>query len=98
MVTPVATSSAKKRRRSRTITPTSRQPTDDDSVDGGEDTDMTLVEVTSIQPVSTHDERPGGHVDNELDPDLTFIHGPGNPRVAPEFTDQVPHTTIQSEN
>jgi hypothetical protein len=98
MVTPVATSSAKKRRRSRTTTPTSRQPTDDDSVDGGEDTDMTLVEVTSIQPASTQDERPGGHVENELDPDLTFIHGPGNPRVAPEFTGQVPHTTIQSEN
>lgn len=69
MVTPVATSSAKKRRRSRTTSPTSRQPTDDDSVDGGEDTKMTLVEMTSIQPASTHDDRPGGHVENELDSD-----------------------------
>ena len=77
MVTLIASTSARKRMYSATTTPICRQPIDDDSVDGGEDAEMKLDEVTSIQLAPTHDERPGGHEQNGLDPDLTSCTGPG---------------------
>ena len=46
VVTPVAFMNASKVRRSRTTTPISRQLTDDDSMNGGEDSEITLDAVT----------------------------------------------------
>jgi hypothetical protein len=92
------TPSARKRRRRATPTPPQvRMPSDDESLDGEEDEEMTAEQILEV-PTGLGEEEPAVlEFADDLDPDLTFECGPGLPKISPEFTGEIPQNARESD-